>query len=229
MGNQGLRDWLDQIVARVTPRLLYDIRLYDDCEGRGILDVGKVVAAVSIFPSETAPHQASDNKYYIRAGAHTLPAGHDIVEAIWARRHISRPRITHLVRESPDDGEVVQIGLVALTEAPAINIELTMEPLPGLYSQGCREFPVHIGVIDRNTPFFFDVSTREEIRRHPDEEFVLKVTYHDLGSNPYVHRKTIRLFRSMPSLRFFKKGIDVDGVVKSLDSIKQELAKRSST
>ncbi len=225
VGNQDLRDWLDQIIARVTPRPSYDIRLYNDCEGRGTLDAGNVVAAVSIFPSETAPHQAYDKKYYIRAGAHTLPAGHYIVEAIWAMRHFSKPRMTHLVRQRPDYGEVVQIGFVALTEAPAIDVELAMDPLPGSYSQGCCEFPVHIGVIDRNTPFFFDISTREEIRRHSNDEFILKLTYHDLASNSYTYQKTINLFRSMPSLRFFKK--DIGDVVQSLDSIKEELVKRS--
>ena len=101
---------------------------------------------------------------------------------------------------------------------------LAAEPLPGLYRPGCREFPVRIGVIDRNEPFFFDVSTREETRRNADDEFILKVSYHDLAGNEYEYCETICLFRSLPSLRFFEK--DIKDVVESLNSIKQELASR---
>ena len=221
---QERRDWVDQIVHQVEPTPAYDIRFIqtasDEKSGES-----RAVLLVWVGESRAGPHMAPDRRYYIRAGALTVPAPHFIVEAIWAKRYFSEPRLTHLIRSRPDDEETVQIGLVALTESPAIDIELAMEPLPGLYKKGCSEFPVHIGVIDRSTPFFFDVTTREQARRNSNDEFVLKLTYHDLASNSYTYQRPINLYHSLPSLRFFRKGIG--DIVASLDSIKQELSNRS--
>lgn len=178
-GRQPLAEWADQFICQVSPIPCFHIELVENPDGRGTIDPDKAVLVVLIDESSNGPHMAPDHRYYIRAGRHTVHARHSIVEAIWAKRHLSKPRITHHVRPRPDDDEVVQVGLVALTDAPAIDVELAMEPLPGIYGKECREFPVQIGVIDRNTPLFFDVSTREAIRRHSDEEFNLTVTYHD--------------------------------------------------
>jgi predicted HTH transcriptional regulator len=56
VGNQGLRDWLDQSVASIAPVPKYEIQLFNDSAGRGHIETGKCVAAVSFFPSELAPH-----------------------------------------------------------------------------------------------------------------------------------------------------------------------------
>jgi len=224
VGRTKLRDWADQVIHLVEPTPEYDVRLIPVPNDKHA-DDERAVLLVWVGESYAGPHMAPDGRYYIRAGAHTEPARHFIVEAILAKRHFSKPRLAHLVRSRPDDGEVVQIGFFALTDAPAIDVELAMHPLPGLYGEGCREFPVHIGIIEKNTPFFFDVSTREDDRRNPDDEFLLKVTYHDLLANSYTYEQRVNLFRSVPSLRFFKKG--VDDIVRSLDSIQQELAGRS--
>jgi len=93
VGRQDLRDWLDQVITKIAPLPEYNIRLYEDCGNRGTLEHGKVIAAISISPSNIGPHQATDKKYYIRAGAHTEPASHYLVEAIWARRHMQKPKV----------------------------------------------------------------------------------------------------------------------------------------
>lgn len=225
VGKQRLLDWADQVIWGVTPVPRCQPKLVHASDGRGTIDEGKAVLIVSIEESRMGPHMAPDHRYYIRAGRHTVPAQQFFVEALWAMRHTSKPRMTHLIRQRPDYAEALQLGLVTLTDTPAIDVELAMEPLPGLYSQGCSEFPVRIGVIDQHAPFFFDVSTREQIRRRPDDEFVLKLTYYDLAGNAYRYENKINLFRSIPSLRFFKK--DLDSVVAALDSIKEELARLS--
>jgi hypothetical protein len=221
-GRQPLLEWADQVIHRVEPTPRYSCKLADDPMGRGTIDQGKAVLAVLIEEGNFGPHMAPNRHYYVRAGRHTVSARHFIVEALFAKRHVSKPKLTHLVRVRPDDEEVVQIGLVALTDAPAVDIDLAMDPLPGVYGEGCREFPVHIGVIDKHSSFFFDVSTRENDRRNSSDEFVLKVTYHDIASNRYEYEKKINLFRSVPSLRFFRN--DLRDVVRSLDSIKEALA-----
>ena len=121
--------WTDQIIQSVKPTPQYKIELVESADNQGTIDSGKAVLVVFIEESHYGPHMAQDHIYYIRAGVHTVPAEQFIVEAIWAKRHLSKPRITHLVRERPDDAEVIQIGLVALTDSPALDVEFDAAPL----------------------------------------------------------------------------------------------------
>jgi predicted HTH transcriptional regulator len=93
-GNQPLLEWVDQMIALVKPTPVYQIKPVDDPDGRGTIDAGKAVLVVSVKESYIGPHMAPDHRYYIRAGRNTVPAPHFIVEAIWAMRHFSKPRLT---------------------------------------------------------------------------------------------------------------------------------------
>jgi hypothetical protein len=197
VGRQDLRDWLDQIVARVTPPVSYEIQQYDDAEGRGTIDPGKVIAAVSIHPSDTGPHQASDNKYYIRAGAHTLPAGHYLVEALWARRYAHKPVLTHMLREKPSASGIVQVGVVALTDAPAIDVEFTLSPLKGLLAKLAKYFPIRLPVVDRNNPFYLDVSLMRQVDEELTDDVKVTIAYKDYAGNTYSHQSDGQLSRSL--------------------------------
>jgi predicted HTH transcriptional regulator len=128
-GRQDMRDWIDNLLHQAEPTPKYSVETYSDNKGRGSLETGKVIAAVSIHPSPVAPHMAPDKKYYFRAGAHSVPAGHYIVEGIRALRQIDKPILKHILRESPFKPSTIQLGLVALTDAPAINVQLTIEAL----------------------------------------------------------------------------------------------------
>jgi predicted HTH transcriptional regulator len=68
-----LRTWIDRIVHNVSPPPKYDLEIYTNNEGRGRLDPGNVIAAVSIHGSNSGPHMAKDNRYYIRAGDIRIP------------------------------------------------------------------------------------------------------------------------------------------------------------
>lgn len=197
VGRQDLRDWLDQIVSRVAPPPAYDIEIYDDCEGRGALDSGKVIAAVSIHPSDVGPHQASDKKYYIRAGAHTLPAGHYLVEAIWARRHMQKPVVSHTLRVKPGVPSVVQIGVVSITDAPALDVAFTLSPLKGLLANLAKYFPIRLPVVDRHNPFYLDVSTTHQIDEELGDDVKVSITYKDHAGNVYHHENTMPLKNSL--------------------------------
>jgi hypothetical protein len=223
-GGQSLRAWADQIIHQVKPTPRYEIELVQDPRGRGTISTGNAVLLVSIEESVYGPHMAPDGRYYIRAGVHTERASQFIVEAIWAKRHFSRPRITHIVRERPDDAKVIQIGLIALTDSPAINVRLTMEPLPGLL-RGTKSatFPVTIGAIDSHFPFVFDITTHDDANRNQDEEFTLTASYHDLASNRYKYRRRIKLFRSLPSLCFQRKGLTE--IAEVLENLQESVAK----
>jgi hypothetical protein len=76
----------------------YEIKFGVASDGRGRIDDDRKVLVVLVKESTIGPHMAHDNKYYIRAGTHTEPSRHFLVEAIWAKRHLLKPRIAHVVR-----------------------------------------------------------------------------------------------------------------------------------
>jgi hypothetical protein len=228
-GTQSFRAWADNIIHNVRPTPRYKIEVIEDSHGRGAITPGCAVFVVSVEESEHGPHMAPDGRYYIRAGVHTARATQFIVEAIWAKRHFLKPRIAHIVRERPDDVEAIQIGLLALTDSPAVNVQLTMEPLPGLLrNTGAREFPVSIGAIDPRFPFVFDITTRADAEGHQDEEFTLTATYDDLASNHYTYEHRINLFRSLPSLRFRRRGLtEIAEILEDLRRSVSQLGRRN--
>ena len=85
------------------------------------------------------------------------------------------------------------------------------------------EFPLHIELIDRQNPVFFDISTRESVRCAPEKHKVeLTVTYRDLASNNYTYKTTVDLYRSLSSLRFFHKPLEP--IEKSLELIAKAIS-----
>lgn len=200
IGKQDLRDWLDQVVSRVTPTPAYEIRIYDDCEGRGALSPGSVIAAIAIHPSNVGPHQSSDHKYYIRAGAHTVAAGHHIVEALWARRYVQKPVLTHILREKPSTSGIIQIGIVAMTDAPAREVELNIRPLNGLLAKLAKYFPIQLPVVDRNNPFFLDVSMMHRADDELGDDVKVEISYKDYAGNTYIHTNAVPLQNSISPL-----------------------------
>ena len=184
IGQTDVRDWIDQVVHAVEPTPNYDVELIDDPAGRGTIHTGHVVIAVQILGSERGPHMSTDNRYYIRAGAHTVPARHFIVEAIWARRHLSKPRLVHLTNWEPIDldgsGELT-ISIVATTDSPAFDV--TIDIASGTNGLGTRNtFPLTIPMIDRANSFSFCLDIPGG-----GAAFSLSVNYTDLAGNrlPY--------------------------------------------
>ena len=98
IGNTKLCDWVDKVVLNVVPTPNYEIKFGVASDGRGRIDDDRKVLVVLVKESTIGPHMAHDNKYYIRAGTHTEPSRHFLVEAIWAKRHLLKPRIAHVVR-----------------------------------------------------------------------------------------------------------------------------------
>ena len=222
IGTQDRRDWCDQVIQQVQPPPNYDIKLIDDPSGHGRIDPNSVVVVLSIKESHVGPHMAPDGRYYIRAGAHTVRARHFIVDAIWAKRHFSKPRVTHLCRPKPDDQDIIELGIVALSDSPALSVHVEMTFLgevPSHMGSFVSDFPIEIGVIDRQTPFFFDVTTRISAEKGLDPDIRLRVTYQDLAGNQYDYEGTIDVRRSFPSLRFYKD----EQIVKALESIEAAL------
>ncbi|QDU46596.1 Divergent AAA domain protein [Symmachiella dynata] len=223
-GRQDFRDWADQIIHLVEPTPPYSIKLIDEPNGRGTIDNDNVVLVIAVGESQTGPHMAKDNKYYIRSGAHTDPARHFIVDAIWAKRFFGKPRLSHVFRQNPDNSGVIQLGVVAVTQSPAINVEISLSPLQGLLEGHEKYFPLQIAVIDSNNPFYMDVTFFFEAEKHFGASVDLAVSYKDLAGNPYVYKTCLEVSRSIPSLSLGK--MSLDKVVGELKSISKALNKK---
>ncbi|MBD2693851.1 helix-turn-helix domain-containing protein [Anabaena catenula] len=200
IGNQDLRDWVDQIVNQVEPVPKYDIKLIKDSAGRGVIETDSAVLLVAIHESYFGPHMAPDKHYYIRAGAHTLKAKHFIVDALWAKRHFSKPRLTHLFRLKPEKEQAIQLGILALTNAPAVDVKIMISPLPQMMKDHEQAFPLNLPLIDRDNPFFFDVATFFQAKERFGKDICLEVEYYDLSANRYTYKTPIEVVGSLPPI-----------------------------
>ncbi|BAS60433.1 MULTISPECIES: AlbA family DNA-binding domain-containing protein [Leptolyngbya] len=222
VGKQALRDWVDQAVYQVEPTPSYEIKLIQDSAGRGEIKAGFAVLLVVIAESNAGPHMAPDKCYYIRAGAHTERAQHFIVEAIWAKRHLSKPRLTHSLRLKPDKELVAQLGVLALTDAPALNVSISISPLPRLLQNYSAQFPIKCSMIDRSNPYFFDIATYAGSSSEFDRDIVLNAEYDDLAGNHYVYSAAIQATSSLPPISI--GGDPTNEIVKVLKSIDSTIA-----
>lgn len=221
IGSQDLCDWADQIIHQVEPTPPYQIELITDANGRGSITTDHSVLVVVVDEAHSGPHMAPDNRYYIRAGAHTERARHFIIDAIWAKRHFTKPRLAHVFRHNPDDRQWIQLGIVALTSAPAVEVEINLSPLGELLKGENEWFPLQIPAIDRQNPFFFDVTTSHKAEERFGADVVLRVTYKDLADNPYTYETEIQIEKSIAPLVI---GRDPnEKMAKALESIEKSL------
>jgi Putative DNA-binding domain len=223
IGRQVLRDWVDQIIHQVEPTPMYELNLFEDSNGRGSINPNCSVLVVAFKESHYGPHMAPDHRYYIRAGAHTVPARHFIVDSLWAKRHSAKPRLIHTFRVKPENHQVVQLGIVSLTSVPAIDVEISISPLGELLKDLADYFPLFVPVIDPTTPFYFDVSTWTMIKERFGENVHLTLKYLDLSGNTYIYEAELNIERSFGPMRF--GGNADDKIVKALESIEKSLKK----
>lgn len=197
---QPLRDWVDNIINQVEPTPKYSVKLLDDVGERGVLNDSCVVLIIGVEESHLGPHMAPDRLYYIRAGAHTVPAKHFIVEAIWAKRHQSKPKLTHLFRLKPNREQILQLGILGLTDAPAIDTSINLLPIPKTLERRANDFPIKVPIIDRKNPFFFDISLFAGSDEHFGNDITLKLEYYDLSYNKYEQTVVIGVENSTPPI-----------------------------
>ncbi|MCL6751788.1 putative DNA binding domain-containing protein [Nostoc sp. CCCryo 231-06] len=222
IGRQDLRDWVDQIISQVEPVPNYDLKLIQDPSGRGTIQTDSAVLLVVIYESYFAPHMAPDNHYYIRAGAHTVQAKHFIVDAIWAKRHFSKPRLTHLFRLKPEEKQAIQLGIVALTEAPAVDVKITISPPPQMMKSYEKLFPLKRSLIDRQNPFFFDVATFFQAEERFGKDIRLEVEYYDLSAKRYIYETPIEVVGSLPLITIGND--NPEKMVRTLEKIEKTLS-----
>lgn len=218
IGRQDIRDWVDQFIHKVEPTPKYSIKLIDNPDGRGTIKANHAVLVVFVEESFVGPHMAPDKCYYIRAGAHTVKARHFIVDAIWAKRHYSKPRLTHVIRLKPKHQQIVELGIVALTDAPALKVTIEMRPLPSMLSKCEEHFPLEISVIDRENSFFMDLTTWLDATQKREKDFEVILSYLDINGNTYTYQTMItNIDQSVPQLIFQTFEEKVTNTLKSIE------------
>lgn len=222
IGTQDLRDWADQKINEIEPVPRYDLKLIQDSSGRGTIQTNSAVLLIVIHESYFGPHMALDKRYYIRAGAHTVQAKHFIVDAIWAKRHFSKPRLTHLFRLKPEKEQAIQLGILALTEAPAIDVKITISPPPQMMKNHEKLFPLKLPLIDRHNSFFFDVATFSQAEERFGKDIRLEVEYYDISGNRYIYETPIEVVGSLPPITIGND--NSEKMVRTLEKIEKTLA-----
>jgi hypothetical protein len=182
VGRQPLRDWVDQCCADVAPRAEYRVGIITD----PTLGLGtdRCILVVGFGESHAAPHMAPDHRYYIRAGAHTAPAPHFVVEALLARRGLSQPVLRPMLRHKPGVGYVIQLGIVAASNTPAVDVTIQLPQPPPFLSRAQAPVALSVGVISPQAPFFFDVHVMTIGAAYPGG-FPVLLEYRDMAGRPF--------------------------------------------
>ena len=224
VGRQSRRDWIDQVISQVTPKSAYAVHSIED-KGCGCnIEPGKGVFLIGFGESEIGPHMANDHRYYIRAGAHTVSANHFIVEAIHARRGLRTPLLSHLVRRKPGNSGVIQLGIIVLNAAAAINVSLKIDALPKIFTRDLEEeLSLQIPIISEQFPLFFDIY---QIRINDQElpPLEINLTYSDMANRTYQQSFEVDIARQLgPNISWDKR---YDGIEQELRSITRAIEEK---
>jgi len=178
VGKQSLRDWSDQCIARVHPIGPYEVKVLSIPAESTTPEKG--ILLVRFFESSTAPHMAQDNRYYLRAGAHSVPAAAFIVEALFLRRRAGQPLLRHLLRVNPTHGRAIQLGVIAASGNFALDVELHM---PAMRLIGKEPKTFNVGAIGPDAPFYLDIDFCT-LNGKP-LEFEANISYYDAAGRRY--------------------------------------------
>lgn len=229
ISRQDVRDWIDQSVHRINPAGQYEVKLFGE-DGRidASLDPDKVVVAIRFEPSHLTPHMADDGRYYIRAGAHSVPANGFIVESLFANRHSQEPKLTHTLRLKPGDNGTVELGIIALTNSSALNVALDLENPPStMRGDASKTFPMKFPVINRDNPFFMDYTTWYTKDFYQGENTDITITYEDVMGRSYRYDGYVDVGRSIGPLQISNSS-ELKEIAKHIKSMSNDIGKLSS-
>ncbi|MCA9912659.1 MAG: ATP-binding protein [Anaerolineae bacterium] len=199
MGKQKLRDWVDAALRGVTPPGPYSVRTIRPDSENSAINLEHVVLVVAFGESYDLPHMAPDNRYYVRAGAHSNPANNYLVEAIRARRGLRRPMLRALLRENPQRPGVVELTVLAINDLPALNVEIDFAPVPTLIQEQFPDrLPLKVSVIDRTNPFRMDIATQQRLTYWLGEApFHVILNYEGIQKAPYSETQELDHHRNL--------------------------------
>lgn len=197
-GGTDIRDWLDKTILPLSQNSKHFIRIYESADAPGHnIAADKCVAAVHFCRNQRAPVMGPESKYFIRAGAHSEPASAFIVEALFANRQSSAPSLMHSFRLKPSDDDTVQLGIVGIADAPALNVVIDFDPRPPHYGGANSPLPLKIPVINRDLPVFLDYTFCYDENDHKDTNVVLNITFDDVAGNNHAYTAQLDVKRSI--------------------------------
>jgi hypothetical protein len=187
IGRQVIRDWLDQVIFGVQPVGSYAIGVIPAESSSSQINQNNAVLAIAFDESQEVPHMANDNIYYIRAGAHSVPASHYLVEALRSRRSVRKPILRCLLRRHEKKDRVIELVVMSANHTPAFDVRVSFEPAPKLIAEHpVQTFPLEIGVLDENHPFRMDVGHVNLIDEFFGKDPIkVNVEYADIVGNKY--------------------------------------------
>lgn len=222
VGRQSRRDWIDQMLSRVAPvgRYTVQIRRHIHEEDRGHV-------IVEFAESTAGPHMAPDNRYYVRGGAHTVPAGHFLVEAIRTRRMLLQPKLGARLRRKAEHFKHIELLVLALNDAPAVQVEIDIQNPERFHADHAilrENFPLRIGVVDRAHPFTmdYDILPYLDTPRVGEAAPKLEMKYRDLAGNIYEDEYPLEVLRSIGTMQIGDPPIE--RLVQELKSMNSHLA-----
>lgn len=192
-GRQSIRDWVDNAIKLTEPIEKYKVWIIEHKKDRPEITEGNVILIIEFYKSNLVPHIAYDNKYYIRAGAHSASATHFQIEALRSLRQFSKPNIKGILRTHPNKPMVEELLIVALNDAVALDIKLDLNPLPLVFEKmGITNFPLEIPFVDKNNPFRMDIFTHANKKESFGEKPIkLILEFKDVLHNVYEHEQII--------------------------------------
>lgn len=217
-GRTSARDWIDQVVTRVVPTPAYEIKILKDCSNRGSLEAGKAIYIVEFDSSSTAPHMAPDGCYYIRAGAHTERATHFLVEALYARQRHQYPALRHLLRLSHRETPSVELVVASLTSEPAVDVELHLDLVGGIFDEAKHLLPIRIPLIDKSNSFVMNIGPAFRMEQRFGEAVELKIIYHNLAGKRFEYRHCLTPLEGLPLLGYKSELGEISSALKDIAS-----------
>ncbi|MFL5807026.1 MAG: ATP-binding protein [Roseiflexaceae bacterium] len=189
IGRQSIRDWVDQALMGVEPLGPYAINPIEKSKSTSAILDNHVVLVISFGESHIPPHMAPDKKYYIRAGAHSGPASHSLVEAIRLRRGMQMPLLRGIFREHAQKPGVVQLVVASVNQATALDVSINFVPVPRAVAEVMSgPLPLHISVIDKDFPFIMDISLFGDSEQSFGAASIeLQLEYSDILGRMYHH------------------------------------------
>lgn len=222
-GRQSIRDWADNAIKLTEPLGEYMIYVVKSENHASKINEDKVVLIIEFNKSNLVPHMAYDNKYYIRAGAHSDSATHFQVEALRTLRQFTKPNLRGIMKKHPSKPRVEQLMIVALNDATALNIRLSFDPFPiALERFSDKEFPLEIPIINKNNPFSMDISlfgAREKSFGIDSVKLIL--TFNDILGNSYEVEQVINPQKNLQPMEI---GEDINlRLVKAIENLTKKI------
>lgn len=202
-GRQKISDWADQALNLVEPAGPYTIKAIRKTKDNSSIKDKHAVLVVAFGESSNPPHMAPDRKYYIRAGAHSGPANHFLVEALRLQRGFQSPQLRGFFQFHHTKPDIVQLAITSINHVAAINVRINFNPVPNAVSAVMRnQLPLHIPVISQEIPFVMDIShASDSSGTFGQEPTELQLEYDDLSGRAYSHKQILHPKQNFAPLR----------------------------